>query len=98
MSNSPPSLVRRVVDFLLGFFGTAAFFLLAGLAAVAVLTQLRPDWPTAVADMSLIAKLASIAPGFIIGILAACVLWRSRRFVAIGILCYMVLDLSSYVA
>jgi hypothetical protein len=91
MSNRLPSILRRVTEFILGFIGTAVFFLVVGFAIVAVVT-VKPEWATAIRHGSLTTKLLFVLPGELLALGAAAYLWRSKRFVALGIIAYIGLE------
>jgi len=84
---------RKATDILLGFAGTASAVLLFGLGAVWVCDEFFPNWYWSWSSLPAAPKLLLGLIGVALLVFVAVLLWRKRKFVAIGILVYLVLDL-----
>lgn len=86
-------VLRDTVSFAKGFLIAAVFFLVVGFAVVFILNRVASEWAVTWPKLPFSTKLILLLPGYVLAIAGVLYTWASRRLFAIGILCYIVIDL-----
>lgn len=98
LSNQTGGMARSIMELVLGFLVAAAVTLLIGFAVVYVLRLVAPNWSNAWAHGSVSAKLGVVLPGILLSLACCVYLWRRRKYAAIGVLLYVLVDLATVLA
>lgn len=92
LDNRESTTLKKLYDVAIGFFGAAAATYVSGLCLYLATKRLPTNWLKAWWALPLPYVLLTVAANELIYVVAALLFWRKRKFIAIGIMVFAVLE------